>query len=670
MQKQIVGMEAINSMKNLIMKKLIKGAAMCMLSAALLAFNPLLSHAQSYPSYMDIYQHLETDVSMNTAMIHTIVGEADPAGEYSGVVGYGYSITSTDSSAYYSFLFQNTSVNETLTYKITQIKNGMEETIYTTDVGMNQKNTHKLLINPNTQYCVIVYGNNSKDINGESSITISYVNDDCGNEYTSAKQLEISELCRGSIDCSNDVDFYSFTAPETSKELGCIVGISVCNENVPGTLEIHLFNSDMKEITEYGTKRLAAGKKARSVLTLKSGEMYYISVTPLYGNTGKYNLLVGQVADDISDGITNATSVNLGFGNSGIIQSSNDVDIFKVNTGELAGFKVDVRNTGSDESKLNCYILSSSGRVLAKGCVSGSNNNALYALNLSKNKYYYVKFTGSEGVSYTLSPSEIEYTIKYNVNGGENNKKNPHSYVYSKGVAEIAAPTRDNYEFQGWYKNSLFIGSKVTKISTSKIGNITLYAKWKKQKSSDISNLSASKVSDTSVTLKWSYTRKCDGFEVYQGDKKLATLKKTQLSYKVTGLTPAKQYKFKVRTFKKDSETSYGNFITLKQYTRLPAVNITFTKGDTTSLRKGQISLAWDKVDKANVGYEIYVSHSKYALYKKKATTSSDVTSYTLKNLIKKGYWIKIRAVMKTSGGKIVYGEYSKPMKVYAKTQK
>lgn len=649
-----------------------KTAMLCAFSVFLATSNPIDMHAQVYRDFTGLYNALESDMDYNTALMHTITAEPDENGEYTGIVGYGYKLTSVENS-YYSLVFQNRSVNAPVTYSIIKVVNGVEEKVSSVDVSMGARQVQNISVSANQTYYVLAYTDNKQNVSGDSYITINAAVDDCGDSPESAKTMNVSETLNGTLDGKGDVDYIKFTAPETNSDLGSIVAVTFANDTVGCGAEFHLFDNNLKELS--GTAAtLTQGKQKKGTLSLSSGKTYYISVTAANSTAavqnGKYHISLAQVADDVSDGMTGANNVSIGSKDTGVIQSSTDIDMFKVNTGNLKGFQVVFYNNGSDSSALYCNVLRGSGKLIKSVRVTGSNNKTMDITGLDKNTNYYVKVSGTSGAAYSFKVDELDYKIKYHVNGGENAESNPHSYVYGVGAA-ISEPTRENYEFLGWYKNSSFVGSKVTKISDTKYGDVTLYARWKKSSALDLSNIRASKITDTSVTLKWSNNLRCTGFEIYQGDKKIGTTKRFKTSYKVTGLSAGKQYSFKVRTYKKKGDDiTYGNFITLKQYTALPAVNITYTKGDSVSWSKGQISLSWDKIQKANVGYEVYISSTKYGPWKKKILTSSDVTSYTIKNIYKKAYWVKVRGVMKTSKGKTVYGAYSTPTKVYAKTQK
>ena len=72
---------------------------------------------------------------------------------------------------------------------------------------------------------------------------------------------------------------------------------------------------------------------------------------------------------------------------------------------------------------------------------------------------------------------KTKYTIKYNLNGGTNNSKNPSYYYVTSSTIYLQTPTRTGYKFLGWYKESTF-KTKVTSIAKGTVYNKTFYAKW------------------------------------------------------------------------------------------------------------------------------------------------------------------------------------------------
>ena len=147
------------------------------------------------------------------------------------------------------------------------------------------------------------------------------------------------------------------------------------------------------------------------------------------------------------------------------------------------------------------------------GAISGSmesierdmNANDISGKRLPKNTYEYPghEFVGWNthpyGVGYVYSDEEklenilvgadkiiklyaqwavIDYEISYVLNGGDNSSRNPAYYtVYDEIV--FSRPTREGYEFEGWYSDSGF-KNRVIWIEEGSTGDLVLYAKWRK----------------------------------------------------------------------------------------------------------------------------------------------------------------------------------------------
>lgn len=65
------------------------------------------------------------------------------------------------------------------------------------------------------------------------------------------------------------------------------------------------------------------------------------------------------------------------------------------------------------------------------------------------------------------------WNINYNLDGGTLGANSPTTYVEGQ-VTQLVNPTKENYTFTGWTLN----GEKVTSISASQVGNVTLVANW------------------------------------------------------------------------------------------------------------------------------------------------------------------------------------------------
>ena len=86
-------------------------------------------------------------------------------------------------------------------------------------------------------------------------------------------------------------------------------------------------------------------------------------------------------------------------------------------------------------------------------------------------------YTGTETVTLYAHWSLNNYNIIYNLNDGEFATPAISSYTTEDAVV-LAVPTRDGYEFDGWYTNADFNGNKVSSIAAGSTGDTTFFAKW------------------------------------------------------------------------------------------------------------------------------------------------------------------------------------------------
>ena len=152
----------------------------------------------------------------------------------------------------------------------------------------------------------------------------------------------------------------------------------------------------------------------------------------------------------------------------------------------------------------------------------------------------------------------------------------------------------------------------------------------------------------TTVTLKWKKVTGADGYKVekYNSSKKKYETVKTvkDTTVKISSLKSGTTYKFRVRAYKKDSDTIYGEYSSVKQITtKLSAPSKVTSKGGTTSVK-----ITWSKSNGAD-GYRLYYkSGDKWKVLVK----SVKGTTYTLKDLKKATKRIyAVRAYKKTSDG-------------------
>lgn len=174
-------------------------------------------------------------------------------------------------------------------------------------------------------------------------------------------------------------------------------------------------------------------------------------------------------------------------------------------------------------------------------------------------------------------------------------------------------------------------------------------------------SLKVSKESTSSLKLTWKVTSKANGYIIYRSTKKdsgfkaIKTIKTPYTTYFTDKkLSKGKTYYYKVVAYRNFSgETGVGEPATITAATKPSAPSIKSVSA--LSGKKAKITVK--KLSGAD-GYSISISTSKTKGFKTVYTGSK--TTYTKTKLkAKKTYYVKVRAY-KLSGGKKIYGSYSK----------
>ena len=108
----------------------------------------------------------------------------------------------------------------------------------------------------------------------------------------------------------------------------------------------------------------------------------------------------------------------------------------------------------------------------AEGYVFGS----WYKEAACKNVYNF-KSEVTENVTLYAKWTPVVYKILYNLGGGTNDADNPSSYTVETASIVLKAPTKEGYEFKGWFYDGAYT-NKAAQITQGSTGDKTLYAKW------------------------------------------------------------------------------------------------------------------------------------------------------------------------------------------------
>lgn len=186
-----------------------------------------------------------------------------------------------------------------------------------------------------------------------------------------------------------------------------------------------------------------------------------------------------------------------------------------------------------------------------------------------------------------------------------------------------------------------------------------------------VSGVSTAVRSSTYLTLSWDKVSGASGYRIYKYNtsskayEKVTTISKgSTVSYKITGLTAATEYQFKVRAYKKtDTGTLWGSSSSAYKDCTKPAQ----TKNLKAATKSSAVTLTWSKVARAG-GYRIYRYNSKTKKYEKIATVKGNKTFSYKDTKLKKGSTMKYKVrAYKTYNGTNYYGAYSEVVSIKVK---
>ena len=93
------------------------------------------------------------------------------------------------------------------------------------------------------------------------------------------------------------------------------------------------------------------------------------------------------------------------------------------------------------------------------------------------NKAESIDVTAGCNLVFYAKYNAVSYKINYVLDGGVNAEANPDTYTMDDLSLELAAPSKDGYNFLGWYLDANCT-EQVTSLSKDLIGDISVYAKW------------------------------------------------------------------------------------------------------------------------------------------------------------------------------------------------
>lgn len=94
------------------------------------------------------------------------------------------------------------------------------------------------------------------------------------------------------------------------------------------------------------------------------------------------------------------------------------------------------------------------------------------------NPYTEIDASKPKDLILTAQWSKVSYVIDYKLDGGKNPDDAVYAYKKDTETFSLPIPTKEGYDFDGWYSNAEFTGEKVTQIVKDTDKDTIVYAKW------------------------------------------------------------------------------------------------------------------------------------------------------------------------------------------------
>ena len=243
--------------------------------------------------------------------------------------------------------------------------------------------------------------------------------------------------------------------------------------------------------------------------------------------------------------------------------------------------------------------------------------NAVYSFTMPNHDYY-------------LQAKWNRFSVTYETNGGVNSDANPES-VSTEDEVSLSSPTRDGYDFAGWYDKTS--DEKVDRISVGTLKDIDLYAKW------------------TPIQYKINYvlgenTQNAGNPSEYNIEQSVSLSDPTRPGYKFEGWYSDSSYK------KACSSISVGSMGERTFYAKWTAVGYTITynlNGGTNSDNPDAFSVedSFSLKDPSRTGYEFkgWYSDSSYS------TEIDSINAGTIGDISLYAKWQAIKNNLSVSSG-------------------
>lgn len=287
---------------------------------------------------------------------------------------------------------------------------------------------------------------NPDDIFSKDEVPITMTITNKGNKFIDGEKITITDENDNYLDVVED-NYSVSLQPGESKTVNLTVVTN--KDTVYGSWCVQ------GEINSYTSEDIWENDYNNNKFILKTGFSDF-SVSTKLCNSGAYPYIIAEVENlgNVSD------STNLRIYNANdTTEQYNSYSTESIQPNEAQVFKIRLKDDWVDDNGRIAILLD-----------LDKTNDEIYTYNNFLYEY--------------ASLNHGKFIIKYNLNGGKNNSKNQSIYTTADSIT-FASPTRNGYTFKGWFTTPNFEeASRITEIVPGSAGDMILYAKWERPKTS------------------------------------------------------------------------------------------------------------------------------------------------------------------------------------------
>lgn len=288
-------------------------------------------------------------------------------------------------------------------------------------------------------------------------------------------QIGVSGIASNNTTVNVDLDYYIIDENGNEKQFSGVMGIIDLDLNQGFYLDNYKASSQNKNVFINRDEEATNNLKYKSI---EDGTYFFSSTEDNTDGADIYALLEN----------TNGVNMNLTF-DSKTAYSSLEFQSDKVNKyykidKSVVGGTISERNSNSltqiqgGSNRTIVFSPNDASRQYLKSITVDSTKQNISNINIS-DKWEFENINKDHSIEVVYGNI---YLITYELNGGNNDSDNPDKFRDDDATIYFKNPTREGYDFKGWYEDAAFTKELPSFVPSERNSDVKVYAKWEAKK--------------------------------------------------------------------------------------------------------------------------------------------------------------------------------------------